>query len=72
MICPFCGSTNIQGPSRMTADWRTRESGSPVDRQWYLAREHAALMSCANCHEEFDALRWFGNEEAHTAVTTAA
>ena len=71
MICPFCGSSDIQGPSRLTVAWQ-RRAGSPLNRQWFLESEAATLMACGNCHEEFDATKWFGMQPEPTVAGHAA
>jgi RNA polymerase subunit RPABC4/transcription elongation factor Spt4 len=70
MICPFCGSTDIHGPSRVTADWHA-PAGSAT-RQWYIPSGPGAFMACGNCHEEFDAVKWFGTRAPIIVVSTAA
>ncbi|MCA9822204.1 MAG: hypothetical protein KC482_15440 [Dehalococcoidia bacterium] len=70
MTCPFCGSSEIYGPSRVTADWRPpTRSGS---RQWYVPEGPDVLVACGTCHEEFDAVQWYGSQAPALIGFTAA
>jgi hypothetical protein len=55
----------------MTAAWQG-PTGSPLQRQWFVPTGGGPFMACGNCHEEFDAMKWYGTRATVIVVHSAA